>query len=579
MIKASSVLGAAVAFVSLAGPAHAADRGDLLDEIVSAYSQHQLARDIFAQATIGKTPGAIPPRSLEDLRSEAAYAQGLLRALDTVPDARLKGERLLTARSLRWLLNSAGQEVDDYFFVFPTPYNLPELNFVNTALEINPLASAADRQDYLALVDSVTTRLAVMRTQLKDQQAKGVRMPKAQVPRAVTAIEGLKERANAWSAVSAERLSRIPAAEQASFVAAAAVAVRRAQDAFAALAAELGPDYLAAAPETAGLYQYPGGKAYYEKLVERTTTYAAKPDEMRSLGRRLLERNTRELDQLVADMAIPGGRAGLRDYVNTQPRFIAQKPEDVADKFNRCLLKVVPNLPKFFGRLPKAPYRPFRLDPANEKGMTFGYYEPPTPGNAYGQYRFNGSDLSSRSLVTACPIIYHELMPGHHLQVALQSEASELPVFRRTAIFTAHTEGWAEYASSLAREMGGYTDRDDLLGRLMFNSFIYSRLIVDTGLNYDGWTLEQARTFLRQNTYISDAEISSEVLRYSADIPSQALAYGAGSSAILELRRELEHKLGRKFDIRRFHDELVGHGALPIEVITGYVRQTMLGGK
>ena len=205
--------------------------------------------------------------------------------------------------------------------------------------------------------------------------------------------------------------------------------------------------------------------------------------------------------------------------------------------------------------------------------MTFGYYQEPTPANAAGEYRFPASKVETRGQANACALIYHELIPGHHFQIAGAQENNAIPPFRRTASVTAYIEGWGEYASRLAARMGAYKDPKDRLGRLMLDSMIYTRLVVDTGLNHEGWSFDEASHFMQQNTFLTDAEIESEVFRYGADIPAQALGYGAGSAALEEMRTRAERELGDRFDIRRFHVLILDGGQLPLDVLDGHVRR------
>jgi uncharacterized protein (DUF885 family) len=200
--------------------------------------------------------------------------------------------------------------------------------------------------------------------------------------------------------------------------------------------------------------------------------------------------------------------------------------------------------------------------------MTFGYYQIPTSTNPEGDYLYNGSRLPERSLLNAAALIYHELLPGHHFQLNLQKENAALPVWRRQSLDeNAFVEGWGEYASSLAGEMGMYGDPWDACGRLAMDAFISTRLVVDTGMNALGWSRERAIQFMKDNTFEGDLQIASESLRYSTDIPAQALAYKLGSLEIRRLREKAAAALGPKFDPRRFHDAVLGSGTLPLSVL------------
>src|SRR5262245_36284925 len=199
---------------------------------------------------------------------------------------------------------------------------------------------------------------------------------------------------------------------------------------------------------------------------------------------------------------------------------------------------ILPKIDSYFMKLPNAPYGVKRLDPGLEASMTFGYYQVPTKADPKGYYNYNGSDLKDRSLLDAGSLIYHELIPGHHFQLNLQSENEALPPFRREGGQTAYVEGWAEYSSDLAEQMGMYRDPYDLYGRLTADMFLTVRLVVDTGMNYMGWSQEKAMQYMKENTLLSETQIRSESLRYSTDIPGQALAYKMGSKKIQELRKE-----------------------------------------
>ena len=204
--------------------------------------------------------------------------------------------------------------------------------------------------------------------------------------------------------------------------------------------------------------------------------------------------------------------------------------------------------------------------------MSYGYYEAPTASKPTGRYRYNGSSLDTRSQLSAAALIYHELVPGHHFHLARQYENTELPIIRRVAIDnSAFNEGWAEYASGLAGEMGLYDDVYDLYGRLMHERFIAQRLVTDTGLNAFGWTLERAGEFMRANTLESPTQIATETLRYSTDLPAQALAYRMGYLKFKELRERAQHRLGARFDIRDFHEATLREGALPLKVLERHI--------
>ena len=208
--------------------------------------------------------------------------------------------------------------------------------------------------------------------------------------------------------------------------------------------------------------------------------------------------------------------------------------------------------------------------------MSYGYYDRPTKPGDPGTYRYNASDLASRSQLQVAALIYHEGLPGHHLHIARQMELDHLPALRRNALdISVYNEGWAEYASGLAETMGLYDDPYDLYGRLVHERFVSQRLVTDTGLNALGWSLDQARAFMREHTLEGEAQIHSETLRYAADMPAQALAYRLGYLWFSALRDDTTARLGGRFDIRRFHGAVLDEGALPIGLLREHVARAL----
>jgi uncharacterized protein (DUF885 family) len=231
---------------------------------------------------------------------------------------------------------------------------------------------------------------------------------------------------------------------------------------------------------------------------------------------------------------------------------------------------------EYFTLKPKAPYGVKRLDPASEAGMTFGYYQVPTVMDNTGYYLYNGSNLDERPMIWAGPLIYHELVPGHHFHLALQREHAELSEYRKNGTYVgAFNEGWANYAASLALEMGLLEDPYERYGWLLFDSFATMRLVVDTGLNYFGWDLEKARQYMLENTFQSETEVASEVLRYSTDMPGQALGYKLGFEKIREIRAKVEARQGEAFDIRAFNAAVVGSGAIALDLLEDHVNKML----
>jgi uncharacterized protein (DUF885 family) len=211
------------------------------------------------------------------------------------------------------------------------------------------------------------------------------------------------------------------------------------------------------------------------------------------------------------------------------------------------------------------------LEAQRAASMTYVYYQIPTSSDPSCYYIYNGTRPEDRSILMAEAVIYHELVPGHHFQMALQMENAALVPFRRNAHPTAFTEGWGEYASDLAGEMGMYSDPYQRAGRLAMDLFLSTRLVVDTGMNALGWSREKALAFMREHTFETDLQIDTETLRYAADYHGQALAYKLGSRKFHELRDRAKRELGTKFDLPAFHAYVLRAGAMPLSVLDGHV--------
>jgi uncharacterized protein (DUF885 family) len=341
--------------------------------------------------------------------------------------------------------------------------------------------------------------------------------------------------------------------------------------AFDRLAAFMESTYRARASAGVGLSQYPGGREYYQFLIRRHTGLPLTPEQIHAIGVEEVTRLEAALDQVRRDAGFSGSLQDFHKYLRTDRRFMAKSAEDIGDRMMKAIARIEPKVDAFFPLKPQAPYGVKRLDPALEPSMTYGYYEMPAGSEKRGNYRFNGSKAEERSVLMAEAVIYHELVPGHHFQIMLQRENTSLIPYRRSAAFTAYTEGWGEYASDVAGEMGMYADPYARAGRLAMDLFLSTRLVVDTGMNALGWSREKAMAYMREHTFESDLQIDTETLRYSVDTPGQALAYKMGTRKIHELRDLAAAKLGASFDLKAFHGHLLRYGAMPLGVLEGHV--------
>ncbi|HEY0155802.1 MAG TPA: DUF885 domain-containing protein, partial [Thermoanaerobaculia bacterium] len=257
--------------------------------------------------------------------------------------------------------------------------------------------------------------------------------------------------------------------------------------------------------------------------------------------------------------------ASFNQAVAANPDLKPKSGEQVLNLYSKYIDQMYAKLPQLFGRLPKAKLEVLPVPEYRAKGAAAASYEPGSPDGARpGRVYVNTSDVTSRSLLPTESTAYHEGAPGHHMQLAIQQELTSLPPFRQQGGTTAFVEGWALYSERLGKEVGFYQDPYSDYGRLNDEMLRAIRLVVDTGLHHKRWTREQVVQFFRDHSAIDEVEIQSETDRYIV-WPGQALAYKIGQLKILELRERAQQRLGAKFDIRAFHDQVLGAGALPMD--------------
>ena len=319
-------------------------------------------------------------------------------------------------------------------------------------------------------------------------------------------------------------------------------------------------EYLPACRTDVGITSLPGGDSYYRFLIRYYTTTDMTAAEIHELGMAELKRIRAEMQDIVDELGFGGDLDAFIAYLRNDPRFYAKSDLELLGRAALISKTAEGALPRFFTLLPRATYR-IAGDP--NRGA---FYLPPSgDGTDSGTYFVRTGDLASQPLYTLESLSLHEGVPGHHLQSALAQEF-DLPQFRRSLYHSAFGEGWGLYAERLGLEMGFYEDPYSDFGRLTFEAWRACRLVVDTGMHAFGWSRQQAIDFMLVNTAASAAEVVSEVDRYIT-WPAQALSYKIGELKIRELRTRAEAELGSSFDIRRFHDRVVGNGSLPIAVL------------
>jgi uncharacterized protein (DUF885 family) len=322
-----------------------------------------------------------------------------------------------------------------------------------------------------------------------------------------------------------------------------------------------------------GIMHVPGGGEAYAMLIKARTSLPLSADELHQRGLSEVSRINSEMEKLGEKVLGTSDRKEILRKLRTDRALYFDTREEVFEKADSALKKARRAIPKWFGRLPKTECEVKRMEEHEEKHSTIAYYRPPAAdGSRPGRYYINTYAPETRPRYEAEALAYHESIPGHHLQLAIAGELEGIPEFRKHSGVTAFIEGWGLYSERLADEMGLYSSDLDRMGMLSYDSWRACRLVVDTGMHAKGWTREQAIRFMLENTALAENNIVNEVDRYIA-WPAQALAYKTGQLEILRLRRRAEEAMGSRFDVRKFHDALLGDGALPLESLRGIIER------
>lgn len=330
--------------------------------------------------------------------------------------------------------------------------------------------------------------------------------------------------------------------------------------------------YVPRAREALAWSSVPDGAAWYAFNVREQTTTRMSPAEIHALGHSEVRRIRGVMDSVIRSTGFTGTFADFVRFLRTDPRFYHTDSASLVREYRDISKRIDPELVKLFGKLPRLPYGVTTIPSFMARSQTTAYYNQGSPkAGRPGWYYVNTYDLASRPKWEMEALSLHEAVPGHHLQIALAQELENVPEFRRYIGATAFVEGWALYGESLGPDLGFYKDPYSKFGQLTYEMWRAIRLVLDTGIHSMGWTREQAIEFFRENSAKTEHDIMVEVDRYIA-WPGQALAYKLGELKIKELRAEAERELGPQFDVRAFHDEVLAHGAIPLDLLEVNVR-------
>jgi uncharacterized protein (DUF885 family) len=315
-----------------------------------------------------------------------------------------------------------------------------------------------------------------------------------------------------------------------------------------------------------GIWALPDGDARYRFAVRVMTTTDMTPEQIHELGLAQVKKSEAQMTAIAKQQGFPDWKSYATTILN-DPKLRAKSRDEILDAYRGYIAQMQPKLSRLFGLLPKAKLEVVPVEAYREKEAAAASYYVGTPdGSRPGKVYVDTGDFEHRELPEIEAIAYHEGIPGHHMQLSIQQEMPDLPPFRQHASYNAFEEGWALYAERLGKEIGFYQDPQNDFERLASEQLRASRLVEDTGVHYKHWTREQMVQFFKDHSLETGDDLQAEVDRYIS-YPAQALCYKIGQLKILELRRRAQNQLGGRFDIRAFHDEILGGGALPLDVL------------
>lgn len=438
-------------------------------------------------------------------------------------------------------------------------------------INIHSVADEEQARAYVSRIEGLGPVLDTLIAESRERAANGVMPPDWVYPYVISDIENLlnagEENAILVDFAGKAKALELDAAKEAELISAAQVAWENsAAPAYRRLLAEMKRQQ-ANAPTDDGIWRLPEGEAYYSALLKNYTTTDLTADQIHQIGLDNVARIHGEMRAIMQQVGFDGTLQDFFEHVRTDPRFYYDTREEYLADVEKHRVAMEAALPQYFSTLPEDPLTVKPVEAFREKSAGKAFYSRPAPdGSRPGTYYVNLYNLEDMSKNELEALFYHEGLPGHHLQLSIQTQLGDVPPFRRFGGVTAYTEGWGLYAEELGKDMGLYTDPYSDFGRLGMELWRACRLVVDTGLHHKRWSREQAIQYLTENTPNPEGDIRKAIERYVV-YPGQATAYMIGKLKIMELRERAKTELGTEFDIRGFHDAILRTGPVPLSIM------------
>ncbi|WP_397578847.1 DUF885 domain-containing protein [Sphingorhabdus sp.] len=596
-ITQSALSAVAVALVYMATPAIAqtaaaapvasaeVDQNAAIMAFFDEYDAQQLARSPLGKSyrgikdsDYGKWDDGSNEAEARNYEAERSALKEMRARFDT---AKLSPENKLSYRLFekRAARSEGAYKYNDYGYIFDQ-MNGAQSQIPAFLINIHRIDTKSDARAYVNRLYGIGPAMTEAVGQAKTRAAKGIMPPKWVYPYVIAdsrnVITGAPFDGGPDAPLFADFKAKvgklkITQIEKDILIADAAQALTKAvKPAYEALIAEMTAQEKVAGTDD-GIWRFPDGAGYYAERLANYTTTNMTPDQIHNLGLAQVARIHKEMGVVQKKMGVKGDLQAFFKYMRTEPKFYAPETEEgralYLSETQKAQDAITPLLPKWFGILPKAPLVVKPVEAFREKSAGKAFYQRPAPdGSRPGTYYANLYKMADMPLTEVEALFYHEGVPGHHLQLAIQTELKDVPAFRQFGGVTAYSEGWGLYSEKLAKDMGLYTDPARDFGRLQLELHRAIRLVVDSGLHHKRWTREQAIKYVEDNSADAPGGIVKAIERYII-YPGQATAYMVGRLKISELRGKAQKALGKKFDIRGFHDTVLKSGPVPLDVL------------
>lgn len=523
---------------------------------------------------------SLPDMSLSTLAAQVKQRQQWLDKLQQVDVATLTEQQQINHAILVYSLKDAIAEYQYGAHLMPLTSESgfhSDLAFMVSGTEFN---TKQDYQDYLSKLKTIPAYMQQQTDWMKQGLATGMTQPKA-------VLVGFDQSILAFISKAPEQnVFYRPFSQKPEFVDADSWVAMQ-QQAKQIVDQQLNPayqqfyqfmlqQYLPGARDSIAASDWPKGRDYYQNRLEHYTTLKLTPEQVHQTGLEEVARIRAEMQNIISRVGFKGSFAEFIQFLRTDPQFYVKTPNDLLKEASFIAKKIDAELPKFFKTLPRTPYGVAPVPAEIAPKYTTGRYAGTNRDDRAGFYWVNTYALDRRPLYEMEALTLHEAVPGHHLQISLAREQASLPDYRRNFYTSAFGEGWGLYSEYLGIEMGFYQDPYSDFGRLTYEMWRAARLVVDTGMHTMGWSRQQAIDFLASNTALSMHNVTTEIDRYIS-WPAQALSYKLGELTIKKLRKEAEQQLGNDFDVREFHDVVLGNGSVPLSIleqqVTNYIQQ------